>query len=143
MDDLQRLLAEAACRDLVIAAADAADSQDWPRLAACFAADATLVRPGGVELRGREAILASYAGKDPDRLTQHLISNQSVAMTADGSVACRSKVLLWSGRLSDALTPKGRPADALQQVGEFVDRMVATPEGWRIAHRVASFQFFR
>lgn len=143
MTGLERLLAEAACRELVIAAADAADAQDWRRLADCFSDDATLVRPGGVELRGREAIHASYASKDPDRLTQHLVCNLSALSSPDGSVACHCKVLLWSGRRSDALAPKGRSADALQQVGEFIDRMVPTPDGWRIGRRVASFLFFR
>lgn len=140
---LERLQAEAACRELVIAAAEAADSGDWQRLADCYTPDATLVRPGGVELHGRDAIHASYAAKDPDRLTQHLVCNLSATLRPDGSVDCRSKVLLWSGKRSDALTPRGRPADAQQQVGQFVDRLVRTGEGWRIERRDASFLLFR
>jgi hypothetical protein len=38
---------------------------------------------------------------------------------------------------------KGRPADAAQQLGEFVDELRLTPEGWRLAQRQARFLFQR
>jgi hypothetical protein len=55
----------------------------------------------------------------------------------------RSKVLLWSGRHSAPLTPQGRAADALSQVGEFVDAMEFSADGWRIRRREAHFVLFR
>lgn len=143
MTPLECLLAEKACRDVVLAAADAVDAQDHDALVRLFTPDATLVRPGGQPLQGREAIRAAYAARDPDRLTQHLICNHSVQVEPGGAALSRCRVLLWSGKRSDPLTPKGRPADAAEQVGEIVDRLTLTSQGWLIQRRDASFTLFR
>ncbi|WP_310566237.1 nuclear transport factor 2 family protein [Hydrogenophaga sp.] len=141
---LDTLLAEAACRDLVLAAADAVDSRDFLAFADLFEMRGVLVRPDGTELVGRPAIVAAYAARDPERLTRHLVSNQRVRVDlAAGTAQAACTVLLWSGRHSDATTPRGRPADALQQVGEIRDLLAKTPEGWRIRRREAWFTLFR
>lgn len=141
---LDTLVAEAACRDLVLAAADAVDSRDFLAFADLFEMRGVLVRPDGTELVGRPAIVAAYAARDPERLTRHLVSNQRVRVDlAAGTAQAACTVLLWSGRHSDAGTPRGRPADALQQVGEIRDLLAKTPEGWRIRRREAWFTLFR
>ncbi|MGI9218862.1 MAG: nuclear transport factor 2 family protein [Hydrogenophaga sp.] len=141
---LDTLVAEAACRDLVLAAADAVDSRDFLAFADLFEMRGVLVRPDGTELVGRPAIVAAYAARDPERLTRHLVSNQRVRVDlAAGTAQAACTVLLWSGRHSDASTPRGRPADALQQVGEIRDLLAKTPEGWRIRRREAWFTLFR
>ena len=141
---LDTLLAEAACRDLVLAAADAVDGRDFLAFADLFEMRGVLVRPDGTELVGRPAIVAAYAARDPERLTRHLVSNQRVRVDlVAGTAQAACTVLLWSGRHSDAVTPRGRPADALQQVGEIRDLLAKTPEGWRIRRREAWFTLFR
>jgi hypothetical protein len=141
---LDTLVAEAACRDLVLAAADAVDGRDFLAFADLFEVRGVLVRPDGTELVGRPAIVAAYAARDPERLTRHLVSNQRVRVDlAAGTAQAACTVLLWSGRHSDATTPRGRPADAQQQVGEIRDLLVKTPEGWRIRRREAWFTLFR
>jgi hypothetical protein len=142
--DLDTLLAQQACRDLVLGAADAVDSRQFSALAALFDTDGVLVRPDGVELRGRDAIVAAYAARDPDRLTRHLVSNQRVTVDlAAGTARSTCAVLLWSGKHSDATTARGRPADPVQQVGEIHDLLARTPEGWRIRRREAWFTLFQ
>jgi ketosteroid isomerase-like protein len=142
--DLDTLLAQQACRDLVLAAAEAVDGRQFTALAALFDTDGVLVRPDGVELRGRDAIVAAYAARDPDRLTRHLVSNQRVVVDlAAGTARSTCAVLLWSGRHSDAVTPRGRPADPVQQVGAIHDLLARTPEGWRIRRREAWFTLFQ
>ena len=142
--DLDTLLAQQACRDLVLAAADAVDGRQFTALAALFDTDGVLVRPDGVELRGRDAIVAAYAARDPDRLTRHLVCNQRVAVDlAAGTARASCAVLLWSGKHSDATTARGRPADPVQQVGEIHDQLARTPEGWRIRRREAWFTLFQ
>lgn len=141
---LDTLVAEAACRDLVLAAADAVDGRDFLAFADLFETRGVLVRPDGSELVGRPAIVAAYAARDPERLTRHLVSNQRVRVDlAAGTAQAACSVLLWSGRHSDATTPRGRPADAQQQVGEIRDLLAKTPEGWRIRRREAWFTLFR
>lgn len=138
------LQAERDCRDVVLAAADAVDGRDYAAFAALFAADGALTRPDGREMRGRAAIEAAYAARDPDRLTRHLLSNQRVHVdVAAGTAQVASTVQLWTGKHSDAATSRGRPADAAQQIGEFRDQLVKTDEGWRIARREAWFMLFK
>lgn len=140
MKSLAQLAAEAECRELVLCGTDAVDSGDTAGFAALFLEDGELVRPDGSVLQGRAAIAQAYATRDPDRLTQHLISNHTVVLDeATDTALSRCKVLLWAGRHSAAHTPKGRPADAMAQVGEFIDTLEHTPEGWRIRHRRAHF----
>ena len=140
MSTLETLAAEAACRALVLQGADAVDSGDAQGFAALFAPDGTLMRPDGSVLQGRAAIAQAYAARDPDRLTQHLVCNQQVSVDLQaGTAHARSKVLLWTGRHSSPSTPQGRPADAISQVGEFVDQLDHTPDGWRIRSRRALF----
>jgi hypothetical protein len=136
------------CRDLVVRAAHLQDSRDLAGFAACFAAEGQLIRPSGEALVGPQAIEAAYRARDPQRITQHLLMNQIVeALAHDASGAARarvrSKVLLWSSHDSQELTPKGRRADALQQVGEFDDELVVQNAAWRIACRRASFLLFQ
>ncbi|MFC7409850.1 nuclear transport factor 2 family protein [Hydrogenophaga atypica] len=141
---LDALLAEQACRDLVLAAADAVDGRDFLAFADLFEVRGVLVRPDGTELVGRPAIVAAYAARDPERLTRHLVSNLRVRLDlALGTALATCTVLLWSGRHSDAATQRGRPADPQQQVGEFRDLLVKTSEGWRIRRREAGFTLFR
>lgn len=139
MDTLDILLAEKHCRELVLSAADAVDRQDYEGLVALFTEDATLVRPGGQPLRGRAAILASYASKSPDRLTQHLVCNHRVEVDSSGTAQSRCKVLLYASDRQRAMTHQGRRADAQHYVGQMVDRLVRTADGWRIEHRQAWF----
>lgn len=136
----ETLIAQSLCRDVVLQAADAVDAGDAHSFANCFTPDGVLLRPDGTELKGRAAIAQAYAARDPDRLTQHLVCNHRVTVdVAAGTAQSFCKVLLWSGRRSDAPSTQGRPADSLQQVGEMVDTLHLDAQGWRIAHRSARF----
>lgn len=136
---LSELIAEKHCRDLVLAAARAVDVQDYMALVALFADDATLVRPGGEPLQGREAILASYASKSPDRLTCHVVSNHSVQLQSAHLALSQCTVQLYVSDKRTPLTPRGRGAEPVVQIGQIADRLVRTPEGWRIQERRAWF----
>ena len=140
---LELLLAEQACRRLVLETAQAVDGQDYARFAALFATDGVLVRPDGTQLEGRAAIEQAYARRDQDRLTRHLITNHLVTVHDTATASSLCSVLLWSGRHSDLASPQGRPADAAQLLGEFVDELTYTPEGWRIRRRLARFSLQR
>ena len=143
MSTLEILLAEKACRDLVVAAAAAVDRQDYAGLVQLFSIDATLTRPDGTLLRGRQAIFEAYVSRSAERLTQHLVCNQVVRLTAPDKAESHCLILLWSGQRSAELTGKGRLADPQEQVGEMADQLVLSPEGWRIQSRQARFTFYR
>lgn len=139
MDELERLLAEQACTRLVLQAAAHVDGGDPAALAALFTPDAVLVRPGGTALHGRAAIQSAYEQRPAERITRHLVSNTLVDLVSATEARAQSQVLLWTGSTADAAGPRGRPASGGPVVGAFDDRFVKTPEGWRIAHRTASF----
>ena len=143
MDALQRLLIEHECRGLVLRAAECADQHRPADLAALFTADGRLQRPNAQPLIGREAIAAAYAQRPADRISRHMVTNCRVDVASADEARATTVVLLWFGSTNDAPGAKGRPAQGEQVVGEFADRFVATPEGWRIADRVASFLLFR
>lgn len=140
---IEHLAAESEVRAVVLASARLVDAQDWRGFADLFADDAQLIRPDGSLMQGREAVFNAYAARDPERLTQHVITNHEVEVLSAQQAHSRCLVLLWSGKRSDAPSAKGRPADAAQQLGEFVDQLTRTPEGWRIARREARFMWHR
>lgn len=141
LSDLEVLLADKQCRDLVLAAVHAVDCQDYDAFVACLTIDANVVRPGGSVLVGRSEILASYKAKHPSRLTKHVVCNHAIDVQTSDSAVSRCTVLLYVGDASRPSTPQGRPADAAHQVGQIVDQLVRTPEGWKIQQRNAWFDF--
>jgi 3-phenylpropionate/cinnamic acid dioxygenase small subunit len=141
LGDLALLLADKHCRDVVLAAAHAVDSQNYDAFVACFTTDANVIRPGGSVLEGHSDILASYKAKHPSRLTRHVVCNHSIDVQSGDSAVSRCTVLLYVSDASRPSAPQGRQADAAHQVGHIVDQLVRTPEGWKIQQRNAWFEF--
>jgi hypothetical protein len=127
----------------VLKTAQAVDEQDYAGFARLFIPDGILVRPDGQRIEGRAAIEQTYSKRDPDRLTRHLITNHIVTIHGPASATSGCSILLWTGHHSDVASPNGRPADATELLGEFLDDLVMTPEGWRIRQRQARFSLQR
>lgn len=138
MEALERVLIVEACRDLVLRAVAAIDTNVPAQLADLFTDEGEIVRPNGTALRGREAIRTSYAQRSAERITRHLVTNIVVDVHSTREASSVSYVMLWSGSTTDAEAPQGRPLQR-QQVGEFEDRFVHTSGGWRIVRRAARF----
>lgn len=138
MTDLESLLIERACRDLVLRAARHADNDEPERLAALFTTDGRLQRPDGSVLEGRDAIAAAYAQRAPGRLTRHLVVATQVEVVSAAQAHASSQVLLWIGSSDEPVGPRGRPVRS-QVVGEFADRLALTADGWRLSRREARF----
>ncbi|MBC8749571.1 MULTISPECIES: nuclear transport factor 2 family protein [Paraburkholderia] len=137
-----RLIAEHACRALVITAADLIDSGQFARLAEVFAGDALLVRPNGAALRGCDAIIASYAARPANRISRHLILGTNFTEVASDRAVAATQVLLWNGNTDDDPGQFGRPARGQQIVGRFDDEFAFIDDAWYITKRVASFELF-
>lgn len=138
-DELERLLAVQACRDLVLRAAAATDAQDAAALAALFAPDAVLERPNAAPIQGRDAIRRAYADAPAGRLSRHLVTNTLVQLIAPDQARASSLVLRCIGQADAPAGPLGRPLSAPAAVGELHDRFTRSTEGWRIQHRRALF----
>jgi len=138
---IERLTIDHACRALVQHAADAADAADADQLAALFAEDAQLRRPGGDVLTGRDAILASYRARPADRITRHLLIGASIEIVSAEKARGLSRVLLWTSSTEEACGPQGRRATR-QVLGAFEDEFVKRGEAWLFAKRHASFELY-
>jgi uncharacterized protein (TIGR02246 family) len=143
-EPMDRLLAQQACRDLVLRAAACADAGDAQALAQLFTEDGVLVRPNAEPLQGRAAIHAAYSQRPAGRITRHLVSNTLVEFDTALAARALSYVLLWAGVQSDEDGPCGRPAAARQMVGEFADHFARMADGrWLIRRREARFVLYR
>jgi hypothetical protein len=115
--------------DLAVGYAWALDTRNLDDLRRVFTADATaLLR--GVECRGVEEIITRIGGAvlRLDR-TQHLIGNHQVTVDGDrGTHRCQ----LHSQHVLDGCDG----GDTFVVGGYYEDRVVRTPDGWRIAHRL-------
>jgi uncharacterized protein (TIGR02246 family) len=137
---VERHIAEAACRDVVRRAAMKLDANDLDGFASLFTRDAVVMRPGKEPLRGVEALVDSYRSRPPGHMTRHLVAGSIVDLRAADEAHAISNVLLWTAVLDSAPGPFGRRAQARQVVGEFEDTLRLCSDGlWRIAHRQARF----
>jgi 3-phenylpropionate/cinnamic acid dioxygenase small subunit len=131
---------DAAIRTLIARIAHFADWQeDLERYLDLFTDDAVWEFPGadgqgapGARVVGRAAIRADRqerrgAGfQGPGTDTRHLVT--TVAVDADGGdAATADSYWLFFGETSTAPT--------IRLMGRYRDRLVRTPEGWRLAHR--------
>lgn len=119
----------AACesiRELLARYNHAGDRGDLAGLAACFADDGLLWLPDDTRLVGRDAIARALAavgiaGDDPPRLRHHV---SSVWIRLDGDHAADVRAYYA------VLTASG-----LDHWGQYRDRVVRQPSGWRFASR--------
>jgi 3-phenylpropionate/cinnamic acid dioxygenase small subunit len=124
-NELQQLVDRAEISDLLAAYSTAIDTQDWAGLAAVFTPDAecdygTLGNPHGPdEIAG--LVSRTLTGLDA---TQHLVGN--VVVHVDGDRATAECYLIAQHVRGDRHYLLG---------GRYSDRVVRTPQGWRIAHR--------
>jgi len=115
--------------DLAVRYAWALDSKNVDGLRDVFTPDATAMLRG-VECRGVDQIIARIGGSIL-RLdcTQHLVSNHDVVV--DGDTATHRCQLQ-----SQHVRAAAEGGDNFIVGGYYEDRVVRTPEGWRIAHRL-------
>jgi 3-phenylpropionate/cinnamic acid dioxygenase small subunit len=118
--------------DLLARYARALDQRDWDALAACFVPIARYVHPGGV-LEGVDAIVdRCRSALEPLTASQHLLGTVLVEIDGD------------EGRASSCFQAQhvrtGTPGGDLFTIGgSYADRVVRTPEGWRIAEREQTY----
>jgi ketosteroid isomerase-like protein len=114
--------------DTVNRYATALDARDWALLDEVFTPDAVGDFGAGL-LQGREAVRElvrrTLGGSGP---SQHLLANHCVELDGDAArCVCQVRALsAGAGRAA------GR---SYELIGEYRDRLVRTPDGWRIAHR--------
>lgn len=119
---------ERACTRLIHQFACANDGARWEEVTNLFADDGLFARPSAPEqpLIGRDAILEAFRSR-PARLTRHVVTNILVTVEGPGAASAHSLIQLYTA------AEDGRAKPPL--VGEFDDRIVLTPAGWRFRER--------
>ena len=129
---LQQLADRLEIDDLLTRYATALDNKDWELWATCFTPDAFIdyTSSGGVKGHVPEVKqwLGEVMGLFP--MTQHLVTNRAVVVSGDTATArsCLfNPMAVGDGSGGQMLFFEG---------GYYVDRLVRTPEGWRIIERI-------
>jgi hypothetical protein len=113
-------------------------------LQSLFAPDRVLAHPTGPEdlIQGVDAIIAAYARRPRNRLTQHLCMNISVTVESPDTARGSCRILLFTADASGSgVSGKGRKPAASQLIGTDTDRFVRLPEGRHIAERRGGLRF--
>ena len=134
VDRLQDLLDRDAIRHIQIRYAWSLDNHQWDALKEVFLPDAVADLRGEL-FEGLEAIVAKCASSlEPADNCQHL--NGSHWAQVDGDKAIAGCYFIATKYIAD--TPGG---DTFTVGGKYIDQMVRTPDGWRIAHRLLEPSF--
>jgi len=117
--------------DLLTRYATALDAKDWDLFTTCFTADAFIDYTAAGGIKGafpevREWLAQVMAGFP---MTQHLVTNRAVT-TAGDTATCRSCLFNPMG------VTDGDGLAVFLEGGYYRDKLVRTPDGWRIAERI-------
>ncbi len=140
MEDRDRLLIERACERLVTAYCHHVDHGEASRVAELFTEDGVWTGPG-VRMEGREQLQKGFAAREAqrERMSRHVCHN-FLCDVLDGEHA-EGVVYLTLYRHDGDPDRKVSPLVGPAMVGEYRDRFVRTPEGWRIAARDTRVSF--
>jgi len=133
----QQLADIEACRALVVEFATRIDEGRAHTLGELITADASFARPTvpDVVVQGRDAILAAFAARPKNLVSQHLNLNIQIELTGADTAVGRSVVMLYLADANEELVSgKGRKTGA-PIIGTWADTFVRTPEGWRFKDR--------
>lgn len=130
--DLQELLDRQAIVDLTHAYCWALDTHRWDDLDGVFTTDATAIL-GSPELQGRAAIKARVAqALSPLDDSQHMVNTHQISV--DGDTAT-SRCYFHAQHVRSGARDAASAGANFIVAGRYEDRLVRTPDGWRIAHR--------
>jgi len=143
MDHLERLMAERACERLVARYTHLIDLGEGGRVGELFTADG-LWESAEARMEGRDQITAGFGRRqaNAERRSRHVCTNVVVDVDEGGETA--TGVTYFVLFREDGVAPdRTAPLPGPQIVGEYHDRFVRDPGGWRIAQRQAAAAFVR
>ncbi|BAI98781.1 hypothetical protein Sj15T_38490 [Sphingobium sp. TA15] len=120
-----------ACTALISAFAHHVDHREFDKAVALFAADGCFER-ADITARGHAEIAALWADRPVSLITRHLCSLPHFTKLEADAAESITGFTLYHVNHEDGGLPRFEHAAG---VGEFHDRFVRTPGGWRIAHR--------
>ena len=143
MDDLERLLAERACERLIVEYCRRVDFGEAGSVAELFTDDAVWEGPELV-MNGIDEIRAGFGRREgvTRRVSRHVCTNIAVDVRSpDEATGLCYLVNFRHDHEGEVSGPA--PVEVPKFVGEYHDRFVRTPAGWRFARRRVGLPFVR
>ena len=142
MDPTERMLIERECERLVTAYCHYVDHGEAATIADLFTEDGVWTSPE-VTMDGREAIAKGMGQRQANaaRMSRHVCNNFLVDVIDEDHA--EGTVYLTLYRHDGEPGRRTSPLPGAVMVGEYRDRFVRTPDGWRIAHREIGVSFLR
>jgi hypothetical protein len=136
MEDQEKTIIEAECRQLALRFMALNDQQNWSEMCALLTDDASFARPTDPDnpIIGRLEIQAVFEARPAGKITRHICTNMIITVESADKASGSMYALLYTGA-TDNEGDLGIVADRRQLIGEFYDDYVRTDEGWRIAKR--------
>jgi hypothetical protein len=121
------------CRDLVIDLVHLGDHGELDAAVDLWTADGTWIR-GGKPFTGRAQLLESFKRGSETTLIRHLVTDTRITVKDETNAEGVSYYMAvnYDPKTKDAKLPL--PLEPFS-MGEWHDRYVKTPQGWRFAHR--------
>lgn len=142
METTERLEIERACERLVTAYCHYVDHGEAERIADLFTDDGVW-SSSEVTMEGREQLQKGFGQRQANvaRMSRHVCNNLLIDVVDTDHAQGTVYLTLYrhDAKPGRSLSPLEGP----ELVGEYRDRFVRTPEGWRIAHREIGVSFLR
>ena len=142
MDAIEQMAIERECERLVTLYCHVIDHGEASRVAELFTEDGSWRAPGVVH-QGIDEIRNAFATREAarERMSRHVCNNLRVDVVDEDNAT--GIVYLTLYRHDGDATRRISPLDGPEMVGEYRDRFVRTPQGWRIAERSTHVSFLR
>jgi hypothetical protein len=145
MTPLDRLLAERACERLITDYCQFVDFGEAARIADLFTADGVWEASDGVRMDGQHEIRAGFGRRQgiTRRTSRHVCTNVSIDVADENRATGLCYLINYRHDSPTGVAAMPAPAGAPKFVGEYRDRFVRTPQGWRFQHRRFDLTFIR
>jgi len=146
MDPIERLLIERECERLVTLYCHYVDHGEAQRIADLFTEDGVWTAPGLVTMAGREELRKGLGARQArtTRTARHVCNNLLLDVIDRDHVEGVVYLTLYNfDRKEGEAADVPAPMDLPRMVGEYRDRFVRTPEGWRFSRRETAASFVR
>jgi hypothetical protein len=143
VDANERRAIEQDCRALIMAMAQYCDRREFVRALALYVPECEWVRMGAV-YAGQSAIKRAYESLPSGRVTRHVTGGTVITVVDDDHAEGLTYYLSFTYERDgqeDADVPM--PLDSPVSMGEWQDRFVCTPDGWRFERRTTTRIFER
>ncbi|WP_165899957.1 nuclear transport factor 2 family protein [Borborobacter arsenicus] len=136
-----RMQIELQCTRLVTAFAVNLDLRRYDEVIALFTQD-TVYRPRQTTFNGHEGVRAYLESRPRHRVSRHVISNCLVDVLSPDEARgfCVLTYFVDEGPVAEG---EPAPLAGARLIGDYHDRFVRTPDGWRIVERIGEIVFER